>query len=178
MQSRHLRLLMILLALAALAGCTKGTADLHQWVAQQKAKKGAPLPPPPVLKTFETFVYQDQGARDPFAPAVSEQQELKAINGPHPDQNRPKQPLEYFALDSLKMVGSIGTGSHIVALVQDPEGKIHRVHVNQYMGQNYGRITTIDPDGIELVELVPNGNGGWMERNASIALGTHSLGTQ
>ncbi len=172
MQAKYMRLLMILLALGVVAGCTKGTADLHQWVAQQKAKKGAPLPPLPVIKTFETFIYKDQGKRDPFAPAVTAQQKQDIANGPHPDRNRPKQPLEFFALDSLKMVGSIGTGDAMVALIQDPGKKIHRVHVNQYMGQNYGRVTDISEDRVDLVELVPNGNGGWMERNASIALST------
>ncbi|HEX7340385.1 MAG TPA: pilus assembly protein PilP [Rhodanobacteraceae bacterium] len=174
MQAKHLRLLMILLAMGTLlAGCTRGTADLHQWVAQQKAKKGAPLPPLPVIKTFETFAYTDQDKRDPFSPAVSQQQKQQQANGPHPDLNRPRQPLEAFALDSLKMVGSIGAGKGRIALIADPDGKIHRVHINNYMGQNYGRVTAIKGDEVDLVELVSNGNGGWMERKASIALATH-----
>lgn len=172
MQAKYLRLLLILLALGAMAGCTKGTADLHQWVAAQKAKKGAPMPPLPVIKTFETFLYKDQDKRDPFSMPVSDQQKQAIANGPHPDQNRPRQPLEAYALDSLKMVGSIGTGKGMVALIQDPNKKIYRIHVNQYMGQNYGRVTDIQGNHVDLVELVPNGNGGWMERKASIALST------
>jgi type IV pilus assembly protein PilP len=76
-----------------------------------------------------------------------------------------------FALDSLKMVGTVGVGAGIEALVKDPGGVIHRVHSNEYMGQNYGRVTGIADDHIDLVELVPNGNGGWMERSASMGLG-------
>ena len=75
-----------------------------------------------------------------------------------------------FALDSLKMVGTVGTGSGTEVLVKDPGGVIHRVHRNEYMGQNYGRVTAVADDHIDLVELVSNGNGGWMERSASIAL--------
>lgn len=172
MRIRQLRWLMVPLALAVMTGCTKGTADVHQWVAKEKARKGAPLPSLPVIKTFETFVYDDQGKRDPFASGVAAEQSGQQKNGPHPDRDRPRQPLESFALDSLKMVGTIGAGTHIVALIQDPGKKIHRVHVNQYMGQNYGRVTGIDEDQVNLVELVPNGNGGWMERKASIALST------
>ena len=56
-------------------------------------------------------------------------------------------------------------------LIRDPDGVIHRVHVGNYMGQNYGHITAIGEDHIDLVELVSNGTGGWMERQASIALG-------
>ncbi|HET7268834.1 MAG TPA: pilus assembly protein PilP [Oleiagrimonas sp.] len=170
MQAKHLRLLFIVLALLAMAGCTRGTDDLHQWVAQQKARKGTPPPPLPVIKTFETFVYTDQDKRDPFSPALSDNNGQQRANGPHPDLKRPQQPLEAFALDSLTMVGTLGTNDHMVALIQDPGNKIHRVHINQYMGQNYGRVTAIHADGIDLVELVPNGNGGWMERKASIAL--------
>lgn len=163
------RLAFLLLAALALGGCTRGTSDLRDWIAQQKARKGAPIPPLPVIQTFETFTYADQDLRDPFGPGAAEQQ--AATSGPRPDQNRPRQPLEMFALDSLKMVGTIGAGAGIEALVKDPSGVIHPVHRGEYMGQNYGRITAIGDDHIDLVELVSNGNGGWMERPASIALG-------
>lgn len=170
MRSKTLRLMMLLLAVAAVAGCTRGMTDLRQWVAKEKARKGAPLPPLPVIKTFESFEYKDQALRDPFAPSPSTN---KADNrtGPRPDQNRPRQPLEAFPLDSLKMVGTIGQGNGMEALIKDPGGVIHQVHSNDYMGQNYGRVTSISEDHVDLVELVPNGTGGWMERKASIALG-------
>jgi Tfp pilus assembly protein PilP len=163
------RVALLLLVALMLGGCTRGTSDLREWIAQQKAKKGAPIPPLPVIKTFETFTYADQDLRDPFGPSAAEQS--VATSGPRPDQNRPKQPLEMFALDSLKMVGTIGTGPGIEALVKDPSGVIHPVHRGEYMGQNYGHITAISDDHIDLTELVSNGNGGWMERPASIALG-------
>ena len=159
---------LVLGVVLTLAGCS-GQDDLHQWVAQEKQKKGAPIPPLPVIKTFETFQYNDQDKRDPFSPSTAElQSDTNA--GPRPDQNRAKEPLEMFALDSLKMVGTVGTGGGIEVLVKDPGGVIHRVHRNEYMGQNYGRVIAIGEDHIDLVELVSNGNGGWMERSASIAL--------
>jgi type IV pilus assembly protein PilP len=165
------RLLLMLAALALLAGCTRGMSDLRDWVAQEKSKKGAPIPPLPVIKTFETFQYSDEGKRDPFSASTAETQPSGPSNGPRPDEGRPKEPLEMFALDSLKMVGTVGNGAGIEALVKDPGGVIHRVHVNEYMGQNYGRVTDIAEDHIDLVELVSNGNGGWMERSASIGRG-------
>ena len=66
------RLLVVLLAALVLAGCTRGMSDLRAWVAQEKAKKGAPIPPLPVIKTFETFKYEDQDKRDPFSPSTAE----------------------------------------------------------------------------------------------------------
>jgi type IV pilus assembly protein PilP len=155
--------------LLGLAACS-GPGDLHAWVAQVKARKGAPLPPLPVVKTFETFLYQDQDLRDPFEPAPP-QATSQNLAGPHPDQNRPREPLEAFPLDSLKMVGTIGTSGSIEALLKDPQGVIHQVRVGEYMGQNYGHVTQVTTTEVDLVELVSNGSGGWMERDASIALG-------
>jgi type IV pilus assembly protein PilP len=164
------RLLLMLGVAMVLSGCTRGMSDLRDWVAQEKAKKGAPIPALPVIKTFETFKYDDQDKRDPFSPSTVELQNNNASNGPRPDANRPREPLEMFSLDTLKMVGTLGTGSSLEVLVKDPGAVIHRVHVGEYMGQNYGHITAISDDHIDLVELVSNGNGGWMERPASIAL--------
>ncbi|OOG59623.1 pilus assembly protein PilP [Rhodanobacter sp. C03] len=164
------RLLLMLGTALVLSGCTRGMSDLRDWVAQEKARKGAPIPPLPVIKTFETFKYDDQGQRDPFSPSTAELQTNNAANGPRPDANRAKQPLEMFSLDTLKMVGTLGSGSGMEVLVKDPQGVIHRVHAGEYIGSNYGHITAISDDHIDLVELVSNGNGGWMERPASIAL--------
>ncbi|HET6431217.1 pilus assembly protein PilP [Dyella sp.] len=172
--NRWVRVGVIGLALLSLAGCTRGMSDLRDWVAKEKARKGAPIQPLPVIRTFETFEYTDQGDRDPFSPSSAELQpaaSAAASTGPRPDQDRAKQPLEMFALDSLKMVGTVGAGKNIEVLIKDPQGVIHRVHTNEYMGQNYGHITAISDDHVDLVELISNGNGGWMERPASIALG-------
>ena len=168
---RPARILLMIAVALVLVGCTRGMSDLRNWVAQEKAKKGAPIQPLPVIKTFETFKYDDQDRRDPFSPSTAELQTNNAASGPRPDANRVREPLEMFALDSLKMVGTVGTGPNMEVLIKDPGGVIHRVHVNEYMGQNYGHITAISEDHIDLVELVSNGNGGWMERPASIALG-------
>jgi type IV pilus assembly protein PilP len=165
------RIVLMLAVALVLSGCTRGMSDLRDWVDQEKHKKGAPIPALPVIKTFETFQYADQDKRDPFSPSTAELQQGNSNAGPRPDENRTKEPLEMFALDSLKMVGTVGTGAGMEVLVKDPGGVIHRVHRNEYMGQNYGRVTAIGEDHIDLVELVSNGNGGWMERPASIALG-------
>lgn len=171
-----LKVLILLSALAVLSGCTSGTDDLDRWVAAEKAKKGAPVPPLPVLRTFETFNYtykdNDPDVRDPFGLSVADRQEAHSStnNGPQPDQH-PKEPMESYPLDSLKMVGTIGGGPGIEALVKDPEGVVHRVHMRNYLGQNNGKVTAIAEDHIDLVELVSNGTGGWMEHPAKIALG-------
>ncbi len=164
--------LLLLSTAVFLVGCTRGMTDLRSWVAQEKTKKGVPIEPLPVIKTFESFTYTDQDQRDPFSPSTVEAQASNGgATGARPDANRAKQPLEMFALDSLKMVGTVGSGSGTEVLVKDPGGVIHRVRKGEYLGQNYGHVTAVSDDHIELVEMVSNGNGGWMERPASIALG-------
>src|SRR6202012_3026036 len=103
------------------------------------------------------FTYSDQSNRDPFSPSTAELQ--PANSGPRPDENRAKEPLEMFALDSLKMVGAEGGGASMEVLVKDPSGVIHRVQRNEPMGHSYGRGTVISEVHIGLVQLVSNGNG-------------------
>ena len=75
MKSAQLAKVFLLIGAAlTLAGCTRGMSDLRDWVAQEKAKRGAPIPPLPVIKTFETFTYSDQDKRDPFSPSTAELQ--------------------------------------------------------------------------------------------------------
>ena len=91
-------------------------------------------------------------------------------SGPRPDPHRRKQTLEQFPLDSLDMVGTIGRGGGVIGLVVAPDKVAYRVQPGVYMGQNDGRVTAVHEDRIELVELVPDGAGGWLERPASVAL--------
>ena len=106
--------------LLVLAGCGGGQGDLDQWLAQEKAKKGGPLDPLPVIKTFETFEYKAQDLRDPFGASRQEQEEMAAADaGPRPDQNRQKEELERYPLDGLKMMGTLGTGANMEGLVKE-----------------------------------------------------------
>ena len=126
-----------------------------------------PLDPLPVMQQFETFEYSAQTLRDPFSTAFAPG---SSAAGPRPDDGRPKQALEQFPLDSLKMVGTIGTRGSLVALVMGPDKVTQRVVPGNYMGQSDGRVTGVYEDRIELVELVSDGAGGWLERPATVSL--------
>jgi type IV pilus assembly protein PilP len=121
------------------------------------------------MKQFETFVYGAQDLRDPFS-LPQRNDEQSRVEGPRPDSNRRKEVLESFPLDGLDMVGTLGAGESQLALVMDPSRVVHRVRVGNYLGQSDGRIVAIREDGLEIVELVPDGAGGWLERPAGLAL--------
>ena len=166
------RSLLLVLALVAVTGCSRSVTssdpdNLEAWVASEKAKPAPPLDPIPVMQQFETFLYNDLGMRDPFAPPVDTH---SASSGPRPDPDRRKEPLEAYPLDSLNMVGTLGGASHLVALVMSPDKVTHRVTPGIYLGQSDGKVTAVMPDKIVITELVPDGAGGWIERPASIAL--------
>ena len=168
------RMAMVLVLLPLLGACGRSVTskpgdapNLEKWVAEVKKRPAPALEPLPVMQQFETFEYAAQSLRDPFSNAFTDE---GGVGGLRPDPNRRKQVLEQFPLDALDMVGTIGGGGGLVALVMAPDKVTYRVRPGIYMGQAEGRVTTVTTDRIDLVELVPDGAGGWLERPASIAL--------
>ncbi len=158
--------LALLLVTLSLAACGGSRGDLEKWVAEVKARPAPALEPLPTMQQFETFEYTAQNMRDPFDQTFTGE----GAGGPCQDPGRRKQTLEMFSLDSLKMVGTLGSGKNLVALVMAPDKVTYRVKPGDYMGQSDGRVTGVFEDRIELVELVPDGAGGWLERPAKMAL--------
>lgn len=169
-----LKLAAAVAVLALLSGCGRGVTstpgdapNLESWVAEVRARPAPPLDPLPVMQQFETFEYAAQGMRDPFSDAWANPD---GNSGLRPDPNRRKEPLEQFPLDSLDMVGTLGKEPGLVALVMAPDKVTYRVRPGVYLGQSDGRVTGVHEDRIDLIELVPDGAGGWLERPASVAL--------
>jgi type IV pilus assembly protein PilP len=162
------RWVLLLLGALLLVACSRGTQDLQAWVAEVKNRPAPPLDPLPVMQQFETFQYTVQSMRDPFSAPSNDRRANSS--GPRPDPNRRKEPLETFPLDSLDMVGTLGVGVKSVALVMAPDKVVHRVRPGNHMGQNEGRVSSVTDSRIELVELVPDGAGGWLERSVAVAL--------
>ena len=167
------RIALVSMLVLGVAACSRGITskpgdapNLEEWVANVRARPAPPLEPLPVMQQFETFEYAAQDLRDPFSDAFADAGGV----GPRPDSDRRKHELEDFPLDSLEMVGTIGRGGSIIGLVMAPNKVTHRVRNGDYMGQADGRITSIAEDRIELVELVPDGAGGWLERPAAISI--------
>lgn len=152
-----------------LAGCGSGMEDLEQRVAEVKSRKSQQIEPIPQIKQFETFTYEPADRRDPFQQAQPDPGS-RIAGGPTPDLDRPREPLEDFPLDALRMQGIIETNKAVFALVKAPDGVIHRVSVGNHMGQNYGEIKAIAETEVTLAEIVPDGFGGWISRPATLAL--------
>ena len=153
------------MAVLGLAGCTSADSDLQQFIRQTEQQPGGRVEPLPEVKPYETYVYDDQNLRSPFVPS-----QPGGFNSVRPDSKRPREFLEQFSLDTLKMVGTLRIAGTMYGLVQTKDGIVHRVTVGNYMGQNEGRITDITASKIDLTEIVPDGLGGYMKRPAALGL--------
>ncbi|HEC15019.1 MAG TPA: pilus assembly protein PilP [Sedimenticola sp.] len=157
-----------------LAACENNQMnDLQQFVEEVKSRPPGRIAPLPQIKPIETFVYTASNKRNPFVLSEGIEEEMvseASDNGIRPDTLRRKEELEAFPLDTIRMVGTLEQHGSTWGLVQTKDGTIYRVQPGNYMGQNYGRITRILEDRIELTEILPDGQGGYLERQASLAL--------
>lgn len=47
---------------------------------------------------------------------------------------------------------------------------MHRIRVGDFLGRNDGKVIAINESKIDVVEIVPDGEGGWLERPRSLTL--------
>ncbi|HID81253.1 MAG TPA: pilus assembly protein PilP [Chromatiales bacterium] len=164
-----------ILALAGIlmSGCGSDMDKLQAKIEKVKAQPPSEIEPIPEIRTYHAFEYPGHD-RDPFDPdimaAAISPTSIQPKSSLSIDTNRVKEYLESFPLDSLKMVGTLTRKGLLTGLVQTPDGTIQRVVTGNYAGQNYGKITKIAENEISLIEIIPDGFGGYMERPATIAL--------
>lgn len=160
-----------------LVGCESRTDQVQ--VKMQDIRSQAPLPvqPPPEFTPVPNYSYSGYQLKSPFIP-TSLADELRVMAGKrvYPNLSRPLQPLEYYALEDLVMKGTLRdkTGN-IQSLIRTPNGDLEKVQKGSYMGQNHGRVVAINPNQMELVEIVPDGQDGYIERPRVLIL--HGSGT-
>lgn len=170
---RH-TVLLLTTCLLVTACSSYDTSDLQQFVEETRAAQKGRIDPLPPYKAFETYAYAASSLRDPFTPwrdDTEQQQVAKSrTDGPQPDFSRRKEALEGYPLDTLRMVGTLARDDGEWAIIRGPDGVVHRVKQGNYLGQNHGKIIVLREDRIDLKEIVPDGLGGWLERDASLTL--------
>jgi type IV pilus assembly protein PilP len=168
---RFKSLLSIGLLSVSLMGCSSdGLDDLREFVKNAHADKKPRVEPLPEIKMQETFIYNAANLTDPFAAFNLMPQGQKSASGPRPDPNRRKEPLEDYPLDSLKMVGTLTRGKQAWAVIQAPDGTVHRAQIGDHLGQNSGMIHKITDEKVDLIELIQGTLGDWIEREANLSL--------
>ncbi len=183
--NRYIRLTIVVLAILGIAGCVSGDmSDLEKQVSKIMSKPGGRLEPLPEIKPYEAYVYESgkSGARNPFKRfyVVEQSLAIEESEGPVDDglteemrneiQNRNREELEGFELDSIKMVGTLQNEDNHWGIVLDPDGIVHRVKSGNYIGLNIGKITSIQEEQIEVREIIKDNSGRYGERQALLPL--------
>lgn len=185
-ESWGVKFVVLALILHLLAGCAeRDMSDLRNFVETTKRTTPIKKPdPPPEYPPYEPFAYTAQGLKDPFVVSPFAQEEELAVTqdvamtpgsgykGVRPDPNRVREELEKYSLGSLKMMGTMrvsGAGD-LWALILAPDGVVHRVQKNNYLGSNHGKIVGISEQRVDLKEIVADGPGRWQEREAFLSL--------
>ncbi len=165
------RLLAGIALATALSACGGSNGDLQAYIDEVKARPGGRIDALPQVQPAPTFAYVAGDRRSPFVPDTPQRRvsgDPNSVEGPDP--NRPREFLEQFPLDTLEMVGTLADRRASFGLVQTADGLVHRVTVGNHLGQNYGRIVAITDSEIQLVEIISDGLGGYLERPAAIGL--------
>jgi type IV pilus assembly protein PilP len=154
--------------LLVLSGCASDMDELQQQVSEIKSRPGERIEPLPEIKPYEAFAYGATSMRSPFIPSAPARGDV--ASAVRPDIKRSREFLEQFPLDTMRMVGTLQLQGRNYALVQGKDGLVHRVLPGNFMGQNDGRIVGIASTKISIIEIVPDGLGGYIERPAALAL--------
>lgn len=157
---------------AGLAGCNSGDfSDLQAFMDEARSRPKGAIEPLPKVPAYEAFTYAAASLRSPFQPPVKVDTVSRGKGAPEvrPDETRVKQFLEGFNIEVFEMVGSLSNESGFFALVSGAGG-VHRIKVGDYLGRNHGRVVAVDEAKIDVVEIVPDGDQGWLERPRSLTL--------
>jgi type IV pilus assembly protein PilP len=168
---RILAVVLLTSLVSGLAACGGSSSDLKQQLDTLRQRPGGRIEPLPAIRSYEAFVYEPNHVRSPFTPGTPVV--APGAGGVRPDSHRNREFLEGFSLDTLRMVGTLRQAGHVFGLVLSKDGLIHRVQVGNYLGQNDGRVTTVTESKITVAEIVPDGLGGYMERQAAVTLATN-----
>jgi len=165
-----------LMAAALLAGC--GDSDVREvrdWMEQVKRDTRPAVKPLPEPKDFLPYAYGAKDAVDPFDPnkLLGELARAAATsNNPNqPDLQRPRELLETFPLDTMQMVGMMEKGGTRFALLQ-VERSLYQVKAGQRIGQNFGVVTHVGEDAVDIREVVQDAAGEWTQRRTKLELQT------
>ncbi|MBB3330654.1 type IV pilus assembly protein PilP [Halomonas campaniensis] len=159
--------------LLGLAGCADPQLGaLDRELASIRSNPGpTPSVELPDIPEYQPVPYDEADRRSPFIARLPEtEQPPQGSEELAPDLTRPRETLEAFGLGQLDLVGTLTHGGQPSALVRSPDGQVHRLRVGNHMGTDFGRIVSITASSVQLVEVVPTGRGGWIERTTQLTL--------
>lgn len=164
---------LVMVGLVLVAGCADPQlASLDRNLADIRSNPG-PTPDVelPEIPDYVPVPYDEADLRSPFVPRLPEaEQPAQGSAELAPDLTRTREALEAYKLSELRLVGTLTQSGQPSALVRAPDGQVHRLRVGNHMGSDFGRIVGITSSTVQLIEVVPTGRGGWIERTTRLEL--------
>ncbi len=163
-----IRYLTLILISGMLSACGGGDEqELRAWMEEQGKGARGKIDPIPAIRDYQPFAYNAFDIPDPFKP-----RKLETAKGSSrgPDLSRRKEALEAFPLETLTMVGALQKGQTIIGLVRNKNNQVFQVRQGNYMGQNFGLVTSVTENEITLKELFQDGAGDWVEKPTKLLL--------
>lgn len=153
------------------AGCENSQENITKWMSEQTADMRGVVKPLPEVKIFPVVDYIALNDLEPFNATRIEpaKPEKRRLDDPRLNPDRQREPLESYPLESLTMVGILGKGKSINALIQADKA-LYQVRVGNFMGRNFGKVIAINQDSLELQELLEDLNEGWIEHVTTVQL--------
>lgn len=166
-----------LIAGCLIAGCGGDDhADLRQWMADNTKDLRGGIPKLPEVRPYVPVPYETEAQVDPFKPSKIEP-ESKYKNAAKGGAFQPdfearelrNSLLEKYSLESLKMIGYLNVNRQPIAVIQ-VQDKVKQVKIGEYMGLDFGMVTKITDNEVQLRELIEDSAGDWSERKSSLYL--------
>lgn len=169
--TRFLFLPSALVVLLFLAACgAPEHNDLKVWMQEQTKTMKGKVPPLPEISPFPAVSYEGAVLTPPFSPGKILTGEAVA-DKTTPNRDRPRQPLENFPLEDLRVSGIIFDGKVPHAIIHTPPpNKPKHARIGEFIGQNFGKITSMTHDSVIILETVKDTNGAWVEREVSLVV--------
>lgn len=162
------RLFLPLFICTLAAGCGgEDHADLRAFMNETGRDGKVKMEPLPPVIPPDTFEYQPGGLEDPFK--ARNLRPARSTGGFQPDFSRPRERLEEYPLDALRMTGTLMMRGKRFAIVRDPDGTLHRVAAGAHIGQNFGVITGVTEAGLEILEITQDSSGNWTKTKTVLA---------
>lgn len=149
--------------------------DLREWMKNEEKGMRGSVKPLPQVKPYEPQTYDAATLIDPFSVLKAK---VEGASTKGPDIQRPREPLEEFPLESLRLVGILQDKQRLIAQVL-VNGRSFQVKVGNYVGQNFGRVvrivTTKNDERIAIKELVKDPDDQWVEKESELLLDSRGV---
>jgi type IV pilus assembly protein PilP len=102
------------------------------------------------------YVYSPVGKRDPFQNVYGAHDESTRIR----PEGRKATPLQKWSLDQLRLALTVTGTASPMAMLEDPEMRGWPVRIGDFVGKNWGKVTSIQRDQIVVTETITDHNTG------------------